>query len=69
MKNARALQVLARILSGAMWLNLHYLPPNRSVLEVRVKEVSPILVWLVPKGKRPGGCLIRDAAICGKVQG
>lgn len=53
MKNARALQVLARILSGAMWLNLHYLPPNRSVLEVRVKEVRSTLVWLLPMAKIP----------------
>lgn len=37
-KNVQADLVLQKILKGAVWLNLHYVPPDKFVLEVRVKE-------------------------------
>eukprot|EP00195_Chlamydomonas_chlamydogama_P015425 CAMPEP_0202896898 /NCGR_PEP_ID=MMETSP1392-20130828/5802_1 /ASSEMBLY_ACC=CAM_ASM_000868 /TAXON_ID=225041 /ORGANISM="Chlamydomonas chlamydogama, Strain SAG 11-48b" /LENGTH=978 /DNA_ID=CAMNT_0049582401 /DNA_START=108 /DNA_END=3044 /DNA_ORIENTATION=+ len=38
LKNALAVRVLAKVLSGACWINLHHLPPDKSVLEMRVVQ-------------------------------
>ncbi len=39
-KNDLALRVLAKLLAGAVWINLHQLPHDKSVLELRVAQVG-----------------------------
>ena len=38
-KNSAAFKVLAKLLAGCIWINLHFVPPDKSVYEVRVAQV------------------------------
>lgn len=47
-KNAHAAGLLLRLLRGAVWLNVHHMPPSSHVLELRLQEVRAELSWGAP---------------------